>query len=83
MIKFGIVKNGKNVLGVGLSHRNLELLAEGKPIVIDAAEMRVTNVDEIFIFSGKTEQHMLAEMEGMIGPDTEIRRYDDRGDDSE
>ncbi len=80
MIKFSVVKNGKNIIGIGLSRRNLELLAEGRPLLINAKEMRAGDVDEIFIFGGTTEKAMLAEMEGAIGPDTIVRRFDERDD---
>lgn len=73
MIKFSIIKNGKNILGLGLSKKNIELMTKGCPMSVNAAEMHVDNLDEIIIFIGDTEESMLEEMRANIGPETEIR----------
>lgn len=65
-------------LTLGLSHRNIEKLLEGKPILL----RRSTHGDgvpegwEIVIFCGETEDTMAATLKsiGAIGPDTTINR---------
>ena len=71
MIKFSYTnKDGVTGYGFGLSERNVNLLKEGKPIVIDLAQMG--GQGEIFIFYGKTEQAMALEIASYIGPDTKV-----------
>lgn len=71
MIKFSYTnKSGVSSYGFGLSERNVELLKEGKPIVIDLAPMG--GQGEILIFYGKTEQAMGRDIAEFIGPDTQV-----------
>lgn len=66
-------KGDKLVLGIGLSHVNLKRLRNGQPISIDVKEMGFTTIDEVFVFSKKTEQDMADELSEFIGPDTKIK----------
>lgn len=50
------VRAGELVI-LGLSDRNLELLREGKPILFDGSEVRLPGV-KIAIMHGKTERDM-------------------------
>jgi hypothetical protein len=66
-------RDGKPVhlVVIGLSHRNLAALKDGRPIPIDGAEVGVPGV-EVLIFSGETEQAMAREMQELIGPATKV-----------
>lgn len=72
MIKF----KANNLIGFGLSAKNLEKLKEKKPIKINGKEIGIES--DILIFFGETEQTMydeLVEM-GLITKETEIRDDD-------
>lgn len=69
MIKFKLTKDsGKVLLGFGLSKRNIELLKQGKPILIDLNEMGLDA--EIGILYGETEQAILKTLKPYIGDET-------------
>lgn len=71
MLKFSYTnKDGITSYGFGLSERNVKLLKEGKPIVIDLAQMG--GQGKILIFYGKTEQAMGRDIAEFIGPDTKV-----------
>lgn len=68
MIKFIGEREGRPMLGLGLSRLNCEKLLDGNPIFIDlkvmAFESRVDlNDATVLIFAGETEEAMLAELE--------------------
>ncbi len=62
MIKFQATnpENGRKILGLGLSHGNLDRLKEGKPIHFNAEEMGLSDlrVHEVLIYVGETEESM-------------------------
>ena len=69
MIKFFASKEGRPMIGLGLSRRNCEKLLEGKPNFIDLKVMlmQVQDVPDpneatVFIFGGETEETMKAEL---------------------
>lgn len=70
----GTGKDGKpfHLILLGLSHGNLRLLKEGKPIDMDGTEIGLPEGTRIFIFSGETEQAMARELAEFIGPETEV-----------
>lgn len=73
MIKFTANHpDGKMLIGLGLSNRNIKLLREGRPIVVDLADLGITLKAEIFIFTGKDERSMKKDLKQYIGPDTVI-----------
>lgn len=76
MIKVSLDKNDGSgyVIGLGLSRRNTELLLEGKPIRVNAAEMipKDGKLAEILLFAGEDEQTMAKWFEEFIGPDTRV-----------
>lgn len=74
MIKFKAGKPGHLVLGIGLTHKNLELLKDGKPILIDGHEMGLGDVCKVIVFAGETEEALHNELKerGMIGPETKV-----------
>jgi len=69
MIKFLADKDGRPVIGLGLSRGNCARLLAGKPIFIDLKAMMKDihpepqiNDATIFIFGGETEETMQAEL---------------------
>jgi hypothetical protein len=60
------------IVVLGLSHKNLDKLREGKPIKFNGATVRLDDDIEFLIFGGETEQTMQREFERLIGPDTEV-----------
>ena len=67
-------RDGKPVrlVVIGLSHRNLDLLREGKPIKIRGDAIGLKKAIEVMIFAGETEQTMMREFSQFIGPDTKL-----------
>lgn len=65
-------KNGHTVVTLGLSHRNLDLLRAGRPIMFNGNDVGLPDV-EFIIFAGKDERTMQREVAGAIGPETELR----------
>lgn len=65
--------DGRKLVLLGLSSRNLELLRERKPAMINLDELGGAN--EVVIMWGETEQAIYDEMKGanVIGAETEIR----------
>jgi hypothetical protein len=57
-----------DVVILGLSARNIELLKSGKPIDIDMQTLGLKG--HTVIFYGDTEQQMQRELAEFIGPDT-------------
>lgn len=66
MIKFHATNpaNGRKILGLGLSHGNLDRLKEGKPIHFNAEQMGLTDlrVNEVLIYVGETEDSMRSDL---------------------
>lgn len=80
MIKVAAAKEGGgNLLGFGLSARNVELLKSGKPIVIRAGDLGGLITDDIMIFYGETEDLMIKQIDDLIGPETTILTPDPEG----
>lgn len=69
MIKFKADSPTGPLIGLGLSAQNLRLLQEGKPIVINLADLGLPP-GRVLIFYGETEASMAAEMAAFIGPKT-------------
>lgn len=74
MIKFLAQKDGRPMIGLGLSKENCKKLLEGKPIFIDLKVMLmnlpgqpILNETTIFIFGGETEQTMQDELSSLLG----------------
>lgn len=73
MIKFLGQRNGRPMIGLGLSRGNCDRLIEGRPIFIDLKVMLADlpdydlNEAVVLIFGGETEEAMLAEMERVSG----------------
>lgn len=54
-----------NKIIIGLSARNVELLRQGKPIIICTDDLGIPDA-EIVVMYGETEQQMLAELEASL-----------------
>lgn len=73
----------KKTLGIGLSHENLERLKAGKPIIFCLKDAlgssghlsRLTDEDNVFIFSGESENSMYEVMKRHLDDKTEVRDY--------
>jgi hypothetical protein len=61
MIKFHTKGPQGGLYGFGLSARNVELLKQGKPIVIDMMEVGVPDM-QIVLFYGETEEAIADEL---------------------
>ena len=72
MIKFtATTGDDKRLLGIGLSHTNLERLKEGKPININGQSVGIGGMD-VLIFAGKDEATMASQLNEMITAETVI-----------
>lgn len=72
MIKFLGSRNGRPLLGIGLSRGNCRKLLEGKPIFIDLKVMLFQsgadmNDATVLIFGGETEQTMQDNLQKLVG----------------
>lgn len=73
MIKFLGTRDGRPLLGFGLSRGNCERLLEGKPIFIDLKVMCANasadlNDAVMLIFGGETETEMQMDLAKLVGP---------------
>jgi hypothetical protein len=67
MIKFkAMAKNGRLLLGFGITDKNMELLKMGRPIKIDMGELGLQGLD-IIIFHGDNDEAMKIKVENHIG----------------
>lgn len=74
MIKFTAnLDDNKKLIGIGLSHGNLERLKEGKPIKINGPDIGLPDM-EILIFSGSTEMAMAKQLDPYITASTIIHK---------
>lgn len=60
------------LLVIGLSHKNLEELKKGRPIICSGSDFGLSGDIEIIIFSGETEQSMVREFAELIGETTHV-----------
>jgi len=75
MIKFTANRpDGKILIGLGLSDENIKRLREGKPMLVNLADLGITLNAEIFIFTGKDEQSMKKDLSKHIRPDTVVNK---------
>ena len=57
MIKFALLQDkSKIVIGLGITRKNVELLKEGKPILVKLQELGIVEPIEVMIFYGETEE---------------------------
>ncbi len=64
MIKFmSTLDNGRKLLGIALSRKNLKLIEQGHPVHFNAEQMNLPELraNEIMILFGETEEEIMAE----------------------
>ena len=72
MIKFCCKgRSGETLIGLGLSHENLERLKKGQPISVEGKDIGLDG-QNILIFSGSNEEAMAAELAPWITADTKL-----------
>lgn len=59
------------VIGLGLSHENLDKLREGQSIMINGKELGFDNL-KFYIFARETEEKMAKDLFHLVGPDTKV-----------
>ena len=67
MIKFTNGDEKEPLIGLGLSHMNLDRLRDGKPLKVDLKELGFAG-GILFIFAGKTEAHLVDQVSALIDP---------------
>jgi len=73
MVKTLSYKNGGGkIIGLGITHRNVDLLKEGKAIHVFVSEMDQNSKDEILIFYRENEDDIKKEFKGLIGINTHV-----------
>lgn len=70
MIKFKVSKDGKPLLGLGISAENVKRLIAGQPIIVDGVEMGIEV--EVMIFYGETEDDLRKSIQPYISNETEV-----------
>lgn len=65
-------KRNRPTIVLGLSHKNLELLKEGKPVLVKGDEHGLNLSVDVLIFSGETEAKMALELVELVGPNTKV-----------
>lgn len=80
MIKFKFTrKDDLDCYGFGIDARNVELLKQGKPIIIDLAEMG--GKGEVMLFYGETTGDLIETIQPFVGAKTEVKdMLEDFGD---
>lgn len=64
-------KDGKKLVGLGLSAENVARLVMGDEIVLDLDEFGLPGA-QLLLFAGQTEEGMAAGLSELIGPDTKL-----------
>ncbi len=69
MIKALCIKNGNPLFVFGLSETNIQLLKDGKPIVVDLTDLGCSG-GKVVITYGETEAHIVQELHkaGLLPP---------------
>lgn len=57
MLKFLADRNGRKLLGLGISQGNVDKLKEGKPILVEGEKLGLPF--DVFLFYGETEATMV------------------------
>ena len=65
-------RNGRTRLVLGIARENVNRMIEGKPIMVDPAEMNVIVDGPIMIYFGETIEDLRAEIAEFIGPTTKV-----------
>lgn len=75
MIKFkAMAKNGRTLLGFGITDKNIELLKEGHPVKANMWDLGLKGLD-VVIFYGGSDEEMIKIVEDNVGLKlTEIKK---------
>ncbi len=68
-------RSGRKVIGLGLTAENVDLLMQGKPIMIDGAKMGLPF--DIAVHYGATVQTLIDDLDEQgitVGPETKVRK---------
>ena len=67
-------KDGDNILGIGLTDKNIENLKEGKPILKEISSYVEGDLDKIIFLYGKTEFSLMSELKkaGILSNKTKV-----------
>lgn len=74
MIKFVGEKDGKQLIGLGISRGNVSRLEKGKPILVKGEEMGFPDI-EILIFFKETDEELAKSMEPFIKDNTKLSTF--------
>jgi hypothetical protein len=76
MIKYTAMVNGRKLLALGLSTRNLDKLKQNQPIHFNKEELGKAKIefDDIIIYWGETEEQMIKELEPKLDKNTIIHK---------
>jgi hypothetical protein len=73
MIKFTAeMKNGRTLIGLGLTAGNLRHMKAGRPLHVNLEEMNLAWKGEIIVIYGETEDELQEELKDFITPETKI-----------
>lgn len=72
MIKFKAGGRGREVVGFGITARNVEMLKAGNPVIVHREEMNLPF--DVMIFYGETERDIANELKkhGLIDPEKTV-----------
>lgn len=75
MIKFRASGDGREVVGLGLTARNIELLKQGKPILVKLSALGIETNIEITIIYGEDEKSLYRDLRkaGLVSDETQIK----------
>jgi len=74
MVKFTSTREGRTLVGLGLSAGNVQRLREGKPIHVHLEELNLPYKIELMIMYGETEQEIANELKPFINSNTIVNR---------
>ena len=75
MIAFSMKSSdGKTILGLGITSKNIENLKEGKPILKEVDSYVDNKIDKIFMMYGETEFKIMGDLKkaGLLNKNTRI-----------
>lgn len=74
MIKFRATGNGRELIGFGLTKKNVEKLKAGRPVVVRLRDLGIPHDIDITLFYGEDERalYTLLDEAGFISSDTKI-----------
>lgn len=65
MIKARATKGGNDILVLGLSAVNVKRIMDSKPIMFNASDIGITDVDKILVLGGDTEDDIIEDLRSL------------------